>query len=135
MKTRRSAYGPLVRSEAYWQWLVRRGGNERVYVAIDGPDRFELDESLSPIVGYAATREGRIVEMMCSREHPEASIQLLARVCGDAIERDFHRVQLDGPPDAPLHALFLAAGRQLTPVTKPTRAWCSWPTCSGRDGS
>ena len=105
-----SAHGPLVRSEAYWQWLVRRGGNERVYVAIDGPDRFELDESLSPIVGYAATREGRIVEMMCSREHPEASVQLLARACGDAIERDFHRVQFEGPPDAPLHALFLAAG-------------------------
>ena len=58
-------------------------------------DKFELDESLSPIVGYAATREGRIVEIMCSAEHPEASIQLLARACGDAIEKDFFRVRLD----------------------------------------
>jgi len=104
------AYGALVRTEAYWQWLVRRGGNERVYVAIDGPDRFELDESLSPIVGYAATREGRILEMMCSRDHPEASIQLLARACGEAIERDFHRVRVDAPPGDPLYELFLAAG-------------------------
>ncbi|MHB8957126.1 MAG: GNAT family N-acetyltransferase [Pirellulaceae bacterium] len=103
-------YGAIVRSEAYWQWLVRRGGNQRVYVAINGPDRFELDQSLSPIVAYAATREGRIVEMMCSQEHPEASVQLLARACGDAIESDFHRVRFDGPPEAPLHALFLAAG-------------------------
>jgi len=48
--------------------------------------------------------------MMCSQEHPEAAIQLLARACGDAIERDFHRVQFDGPPGAALHAIFLAAG-------------------------
>jgi predicted N-acetyltransferase YhbS len=105
-----AAYGALLRTEAYWQWLVRRGGNERIYVAINGPDRFELDESLAPIVGYAATREGRIVEMMCSGDHPEASVQLLARACGDAIERDFHRVRVDAPPGDPLHALLLAAG-------------------------
>jgi hypothetical protein len=104
------AYGALERSESYWPWLVRRGGNERIYVAIDGPDKFELDESLAPIVGYAATREGRIVEIMCSSEHSEASIQLLARACGDAIERDFHRLRLDAPPMDPLHQLFVASG-------------------------
>ena len=104
------AFGALERSDAYWQWLVRRGGNERIYVAIDGPDRLELDESLSPIVGYAATKEGRILEIMCAENHPEASIQLLSRACGDAIERDFHRVRVDAPPGHPLHALFAAAG-------------------------
>jgi predicted acetyltransferase len=103
-------YGALTRTDAYWQWLVRRAGHERVYIAIDGADRLELDESLSPIVGYAAAREGRILEMMCSREHPEASIQLLARVCGDSIERDCLRVRMDAPPDDPLFAIFLAAG-------------------------
>ncbi len=107
-----NVYGALARTEAYWHWLVRRGGNESIYVAIDGPDRLELDESLAPIVGYAATREGRILEMMCGRQHPEVAIQLLARVCGDAIERDFHRVRVDAPPDDPLHALLLAAGGQ-----------------------
>lgn len=103
-------YGAPVRSDAYWRWLIRRGGHERIYVAIDGPDRLELDESLSPIVGYAATRDGRILEMMCSGAHPDVSIQLLARVCGDAIERDFHPVRLDAPTTDPLHAIFRAAG-------------------------
>ena len=39
------SFGSLVRSDAYWRWLVGRGGNQRIYVAIDGPDKFELDES------------------------------------------------------------------------------------------
>ena len=84
-------YGSLVRTDAYWRWLVGRGGNKQVYVAINGRDKFELDESLSPIVGYAAAREGRIVELMCSAD-TEASIQLLA-VClwGCHRERLFSR--------------------------------------------
>jgi GNAT superfamily N-acetyltransferase len=104
------SYGALVRSDAYWQWLVRRGGNEQIYVAIAGPDRCELDDRVSPIVAYAATREGRVLELMCSPEHPEAASQLLVRVCGEAIERDFHHVRLDSAPNNPLPATFLAAG-------------------------
>jgi predicted N-acetyltransferase YhbS len=105
-----SACGALIRSDAYWQWLVRRGGNERIYVAIAGPDRVELDDNMSPIVAYAATREGRILELVCSPEHPEAATQLMARVCGEAIERDFHHVRLDAAPNDRLPATFLAAG-------------------------
>ena len=105
-----ASHGPLKRTEAYWRWLVGRRGNERIYVAINGPDKIELDEALSPIVGYAATKEGRILEIMCSPEHPEASIQLLARACGDAIERDFHRMRVDAPPGDPLHQLLADAG-------------------------
>ncbi len=108
-----SGHGNLVRSDSYWRWLVGRGGNQRVYVAIDGPDKIELDESLAPIVGYAATREGRIVEIMSSADHPEASVQLLARACGDAIEKDFVRVRLDAPPEHPLHQLLLQAGGEF----------------------
>ncbi len=104
------AYGSLVRSDAYWRWLVGRGGNHRVYVAIDGPDKLELDDSLSPIVGYAAAREGRIVEIMCSPDHPEASVQLLGRACGDAIEKDFLQVRVDAAPREPLHQLLVQAG-------------------------
>lgn len=105
-----SSFGALVRSDAYWQWLVRRGGNEQIYVAIAGPDRGELDDNVSPIVAYAATREGRILELMCAPEHPEAATQLLARVCGEAIERDFHHVRLDAAPNDRLPATFLSAG-------------------------
>ena len=106
------AYGPLERSDAYWRWLAGRGGHEQVYVAIDGPDKLELDESLARIVGYATTREGRIVETVTSPDHPEASIQLLARTCGDAIERDFHVVRVDAPPGDPIHELLIQAGGQ-----------------------
>ena len=129
------AYGPLVRTETYWQWLVRRGGNERIYVAIDGPDRFELDESLSPIVGYAATREGRILEMMCC-----------TRASGGV-----DPVVDCAPAGMPSSAIFTGCVLMPRPVirctrccwrpvaatvtTKQTKAWCSWPTCSSPGGS
>lgn len=103
------AYGAIERSEPYWRWLIRRSGHQRVYVAIDGPDKLELNESLAPIVGYAAIRNGRIVEMMCAPDHPEASIQLLARACGDAMEQDDHRMRIDAPPGHVLHDVCVAA--------------------------
>jgi hypothetical protein len=103
-------YGSFVRTPAYWRWLVGRGGQQRIYVAIDGPDKFELDELLTPIVGYAAMREGRIVELMNSPAHPEASVQLLSRACSDAIEKDFLHVRLDAPPTEPLHQSLIQAG-------------------------
>jgi predicted acetyltransferase len=103
-------YGPLKRDEAYWRWLVNRGGSEKVYVVINGPDKFELDDQLTPIVAYAAMKEGRIVEIMSSSDHPEAAAQLLARACGDAIEQDFHRVRIDAAPDHFLHRELVAAG-------------------------
>jgi predicted N-acetyltransferase YhbS len=105
-----TAYGALKRDEAYWRWLINRGGSEKIYVAIDGPDKFELDDHLAPIVAYAAMKEGRIVEIMSSPEHPEAVAQLLARACGDAIEQDFHRVRIDAAPGHFLHADLVAAG-------------------------
>jgi hypothetical protein len=49
---------------------------------------------------------------MCAREHPEAALQLLARACGDAIEQDIAHIQVDAPPDDPLHAVLRAAGGQ-----------------------
>ncbi len=104
------SFGSLVRSDAYWRWLVGRKGNERIYVAINGPDKMELDGSLAPIVGYAATREGRIVEIMSASDHPQAAVQLLSRACGDAIEKDFLRMRLDAPPAQPLHQVVAHAG-------------------------
>jgi predicted acetyltransferase len=106
----RNAYGPLERNAAYWRWLISRGGQEHFYVAIDGPDKLDLDESVSRIVGYAAAKEGRILELVAAPDHPDASIQLLARACGDAIEHDFHHVRLDAPPDDPLHQLLQQSG-------------------------
>jgi len=108
----RGCHGSLARADAYWRWLVTRGGSERIYVAINGPDKFDLDETLAPIVGYAAAREGRIVEINSSSGHEEAAVQLLGRVCGDAIEKDYHRVRVDASPGHSLHQLLMQAGGQ-----------------------
>ena len=104
------SFGPLYRSEAYWLWLIGRRGYDRIYVAIDGPDKLELDEALAPIVGYAVMKEGRIVEIMTSQRRTEAGAQLLARASGDAIERDCRPVCLEAPPSEPLHELLVKAG-------------------------
>ena len=103
-------YGPLVRNEAYWRWLISRHGYDSIYVAIDGPDKLELDEELKPIVGYAVVKDGRILELMTSAEYPQAAAQLMERACGDAIERDHHPVRLDAPRDHPLHQMLVKAG-------------------------
>ncbi len=103
-------HGSIVRTPAYWQWLLSRQGHERIYVAITGRDKLTLDDQLAPIVGYAVTKGGRIVELIGAAEHPEAIRQLLLRACGDAIEQDVHSIRLDAPPGHPMHQLFVHAG-------------------------
>lgn len=103
-------FGPLERTEAYWEWLIRRRAYDQVCVALDGPDLLELEEIHSPIVGYSVTRGERIVELFSAPDHPTAGIQLLARACGDAIERDRHTVRVHAPPGSKLHKLFRIAG-------------------------
>jgi predicted acetyltransferase len=103
-------FGPCVRSEPYWRWLVGRRAYDRIYVAIEGSPRLELDDTLLPIVGYAFMRNGRIVELMTSGRRADAARCLLARACGDAIENDLHEIRLDAAPDHPLHQTIAAAG-------------------------
>ncbi len=103
-------FGPSVRSEAYWRWLIGRHGYERLYVAIEGPDRLHFDTALTPIVGYASVHQGRIVELMSAPGYDAAPPQLLARACADAIERGFHTTRLEAPPAHPLHQAIVRAG-------------------------
>ncbi|MBX7167530.1 MAG: GNAT family N-acetyltransferase [Pirellulales bacterium] len=103
------AHGPLERTEAYWRWLISRKHFDQIHVAIDGPDRLELEEGDSPIVGYVVMRQDKIVELMAAPHHPTAALELLARACGEAIERDYHAVTYHGPADSPLHGLFQQA--------------------------
>ncbi|MEX0819432.1 MAG: GNAT family N-acetyltransferase [Pirellulaceae bacterium] len=105
-----NAFGALSRTDAYWQWLISRRAYDSIYVVIEGPDKLELDDALTPIVGYAVMREGNIVELVTASRHEEAAAKLLSRACGDAIERDLHHVRLDAPPDEPLHRILSEAG-------------------------
>ena len=104
------AYGPLERTEAYWDWLIRRKAYDQIYVALDGPDLLELEELHAPVVGYAVTCGDRIVELLSARGQERAGVQLLARACGEAIERDYHTIAVHAPPGDRLHGLFSSAG-------------------------
>ena len=113
------SFGWTARSADYWRWLISRRGYDRIYVAIDGPAKLDLNESLTSIVGYAVMREGRILELITSRERPDAGIKLLTRACADAIERDVDPLRLDGPADDPLHSILVAAGGTVSDEASP----------------
>ena len=60
--------------------------------------------------GYAVVRGSCIVEMMTLAKFPTARVQLLARACRDAIDRDHHSISLYTPASDPLHELMVTAG-------------------------
>ena len=92
------------------RWLVSRKAYDSLLVALDGPDKLELEEIAAPIVGYAVLRQERVIELFTTPGHPTANYQLLARACGDAIEHDRQDLILNAPPLHPLHRLVCAAG-------------------------
>jgi len=105
-----NTYGRLERTEAYWQWLIRRQAYDHLYVALEGPDLMDLEETSTRIVGYAVTRGEQIVELLTEPDRRRAATELLARVCRDAMEHDRQCVLLHAPPTNSLHSLFLQAG-------------------------
>ncbi len=112
-----TAYGPLERTAAYWQWLLNRHGYDQVYVALEGPEQLELGEISTRVVGYVVIRGEGILELMTAPERPRAAAELLARSAGDAIEHGRHCVRLDAPPECPLLEVFDAAGGCGPPPT------------------
>jgi predicted acetyltransferase len=104
------AFGPLQRTDAYWHWLIRRHAFDQLYVALEGPDQWDLEEASTRIVGYAMTRGEQIVEIMTEKDCRRALRALVARVCRDAIELDRQCVLLHAPPSHSMHELFLNAG-------------------------
>jgi predicted N-acetyltransferase YhbS len=104
-----SAFGPLVRGDAYWRWLLSRRGYDRIYVAAESESSRDA-AAVEQIVGYAVMLRGRVVELMTDCTRDDVRHALLARACGDAIERDDHAVRYDGPPGDPLHAFLAQAG-------------------------
>jgi GNAT superfamily N-acetyltransferase len=104
------AYGALERTEAVWHWLVGRRAYDQVYVALHDSPESDLDAQQSRIVGYAVVKSSRIVELIAPARRPEVAEQLVARVCGDAMEGQRHELRLDCPPNHPLHGLLCDAG-------------------------
>lgn len=106
----RQTYGPLQRTDAYWQWLIGREAYDQIYVALEGPGLMDLDESRTRIVGYAITRGEQIVELFAEPTRRKAAAELLARTCADAIECDRQSVLLHAPPASSLHKVLKRAG-------------------------
>ncbi len=95
-------YGLLERSRPYWHWLLERRAYDQFYVALDGPDLWDLKESSTRLIGYAAIKDERIVELVTASDRRKAAMELLARICGDAIEQDHRRISLHVPAGSPL---------------------------------
>jgi hypothetical protein len=108
-------WGPLLRSEAAWQWLVARKAQDQILLAAPSnkasSEIAELgDDGADRIVGYAAIRGSCIAEMMTLEGCDAARAQLLARACRDAIDRDHHYISLYTPAADSLHELLVTAG-------------------------
>lgn len=108
-----AAFGPYERTEAYWRWLVGRQAAENIFVALAGPKRFDFDFHDDSIVGYVIQRDDRIVELVASAQHPGTAERLLARACGESIERDHHVVRLHLAPSDPLWRIVEGAEGEL----------------------
>ncbi|MCH5375329.1 MAG: sterol carrier protein domain-containing protein [Planctomycetes bacterium] len=102
----RHAFGATMRDADYWNWLIARHAFERIYVALDGPPKAELDPVPTAVVGYAVATRSRLVELMIDPRRPEAAATLISRFCGDAIERNRYQIRLDAPPDSPSRGFF-----------------------------
>lgn len=140
--------GALERSEGYWRWLIGRQGFDHLYIALESPrpvqeseatdpgnffdspetepsEPSELPETLpidtsAPIVGYVVTKDDRVLELVADPGRPDVARRLLARACQDAIERDFHGIQLHATTGGTLGALFEAVTSADAPTRRPT---------------
>lgn len=102
--------GAFHRNDERWQWLIARRAFDRIFVAIDGPAGEMTEDATDRIIGYAIVNGDRVVEFVTAPDRPDARVELLRRICGDAIERDDYSLRFDAPSDDPLHALAEAAG-------------------------
>jgi predicted acetyltransferase len=118
------SYGPLERSRPYWHWLLERRCYDQFYVALDGPDLWDLKETSTRLVGYAAILGEKIVELVTARDRPKAAMELLARACGDAIEQDHRQISLHAPPDSPLLDYFRVAPKSSPHVVREHSEFC-----------
>jgi predicted acetyltransferase len=119
-QTATGLWGPLYRSEACWQWLIGRKAQDQVLLAVQrlkgnsmlplNGDDSGAEEAGEQAAGYAVVCGSCIVEMMSAPKSLGARVQLLARACRDAMDRDHHSISLYTPASDPLHELLVTAG-------------------------
>lgn len=115
-ETAAGLWGPLLRSEAAWQWLIGRKAQDQILLAVDAQNASPEDSASDllkaggRVVGYAVVRGSCIVEMMTLGDFPGARTQLLSRACQDAMDRSHHSISLYTPAEDSLHELLVTAG-------------------------
>lgn len=125
-------HGPLERSEAYWQWLVNRSAYDEFLVAIDRRNVRRSSDQETAIVGYTVFRGDRIAELLTLPDHNKAAIQLLSRVCGEAIERGIDKLRIELPPQHHLKHILKAAGAVLPMKNRPEEVLMAKVLCPER---
>ncbi|MEM9351447.1 MAG: GNAT family N-acetyltransferase [Planctomycetota bacterium] len=127
-------WGCEYRCEQHWQWLVGRKAIDHILVAVDpGSRETPATPSDDPdsgvprgdVVGYAAIRDWRIVEMHTLPEYPNAAKALMIRAGRDAIDRNHHFLSLHTPASDPLHQVMVvtAGGEWVSPRAPQDRRW------------
>lgn len=104
------------RSDERWTHLATRRAYDRIYVAVDGAGRIDLEQSGMDVCGYVVVKDGEIIELMAPPERPAVAQQLVKRVCGDALEAGQQDVSCHAPDGEAATELFLrAAGMVAAP--------------------
>jgi len=104
-----------------------RTSDDRPPPITDIPDEEEVDEETDgqepnpassmngfccpeETIGYAVLRDSCIVEMFTLPGFSSARSVMIAQACHDAIDRDYHSVELHTPATDPMHDLLVTAG-------------------------
>ena len=107
------SYGALERTRPYWHWLLERRAYDQFYVALDGPDLWDFKETSTRLVGYAAIRPEKIIELVTVPDRRKVAIELLARACGDAIGRTTSESRCIAPAGSPVLEYFRGEAASL----------------------
>ena len=105
------SFGRIQRLDSDWQWLIRRGAFDYIYLVRESATRGGQCPIDSPAtgnaVGYAIVRDGNILELVAAPDHNQRRVieALMARVCRDALENGRGLVRVHAAPDHPVHAM------------------------------
>jgi hypothetical protein len=102
------AFGAPRRTYRDWYWLIARRAFDRLYVALRGPAKLDLEQIPAAVAGYAIASRSRLIELITDTRRPDVAETLLARFCADAIEQNRYQIRLDAPPDSPMAVYFLS---------------------------